>query len=63
MLQSIDKDDSLGGSETEEGDMLRWESCCSSNKISDDEKTDQFDDKELIVRVGDLETADTNVEL
>ena len=61
IVRSIDEDDSLGGSEIEEGDVLDWE-ICSSDKISDDEETKQFDDKQPIVRIGDLQAADTNVE-
>ena len=61
MLRSIDEDDSLGESETDEGDVLNWE-ICSSHKICDNEETEQFDDKQPIVRVGDLQTAGTNVE-
>ena len=30
--------------------------------MSDDEETEQFDDAQPIVHVGDLQTADTNVE-
>ena len=61
LLRSIDEDDSGGQSETEEADVLDWE-ICSSDKISDDEETAQFDDKKPTVRVDDLQTADTNVD-
>ena len=60
-LRSIDEDDSGGESETEQGDVLDWE-LCSSDEISDNEETEQFDDTQPIVHLGDLQTADTNVE-
>ena len=60
MLTSIDKDDSGGESESEEGDVLDWE-LCSSDEMSDDEEKEQFDAVQLIV-VGNLQTADTDVE-
>ena len=44
MLRCIDKDDFLGERKTEKGDMLDWE-ICSSDKISDSEEIEQFDDK------------------
>ena len=62
MLTSIDKDDSGGKSETEEGDVLDCQ-LCSSDEMSDDEKTEQFDDAQPIVHIGDLQTSDTNVEI
>ena len=61
MLTSIDGDDSGGESETEEGDVLDWE-LCSSDAMSNDEETEQFDDVQPIIHVGNLQTADTNVE-
>ena len=61
MLRSTDEDDSGGESETEKGEVLDWE-ICSSDKMSDDEETEQFDDKPPNVRVGDLQTAYTNFE-
>ena len=61
MLRSKDKNDSEGESETEEGDELDWE-LCSLDKMSDNEKTEQFDDLQLIVHVNDLQTAYTNVD-
>ena len=51
MLTSIDKDDSGGKSKTEEGDVLVCQ-LCSSDEMSDDEKTEQFDDAQLIVHIG-----------
>ena len=60
-LRSIDEDDSGGESETEQGDVLDWE-LCSSDEMSDDEETEQFNDTQPIVHLGDLQTADTNVE-
>ena len=62
MLTSIEKDDSGGKSETEEGDVLDCQ-LCSSNEMNDDEKTEQFDDAQPIVHIGDLQTSDTNVEI
>ena len=62
MLTSIDKDDSGGKSETEEGDVLDCQ-LCSSDEMSDDEKVEQFDDAQLIVHIGNLQTSDTNVEI
>ena len=62
MLTSIDKDDSRGKSETEEGDVLDCQ-LCSSNEMSDDEKTEKFDDAQPIVHIDDLQTSDTNVEI
>ena len=62
MLTSIDKDDSIGKSETEEGDVLDCQ-LCFSDEMSDDEKTEQFDDAQPIVHTGDLQTSDTNVEI
>ena len=41
--------------------MLDWE-LCSSDEMSDDEETEQFDDTQPIACVADLQTADTNVE-
>ena len=41
--------------------MLNWE-LCSSDEMSDDEETKQFDDTQPIVHVGDSQTADTSVE-
>ena len=61
MLTSMNDDDSGRKSETEEDEVLDWE-LCSSNKISDDEETEQFNDAQPIVYVGDLQTADSNVE-
>ena len=52
-LKSIDEDDSGGESETEQGDVLVWE-LCSSDGMNDDEETEQFDDTQPIVHVGDL---------
>ena len=62
MLTSIEKDDSGGKSETEEGDVLDCQ-LCSSDEMNDDEKTEQFDDEQPIVHIGDLQTSDTNVEI
>ena len=62
MLTSIDKDDSGGKSETEEGDVLDCQ-LCSSDEMSDDEKTEQFDHAQPIVHMGALQTSDTNVEI
>ena len=50
MLRSIDEDDSGGESETEEGDVLDWE-LCSSDEMSDNEETEQFDDTQPIVHI------------
>ena len=61
MLTSIDKDDSGGESKTEKSDVLDWE-ICSSDEMSDDEETEQFDNTQPIAHVGDLQTASTNVE-
>ena len=61
LLRSIDEDDSGGESKTEEGDMLDWE-LCSSDEMSDDEETEQFDDTQPIVHGDDLQSAYTNVE-
>ena len=61
MLRFIDNDDFKGKSKTEEGDVLYWD-FCSSDKMSDLEETEQFDDTEPIVHLGDLQTADTNFE-
>ena len=60
-LRSIDENDSGGESETEQGDVLDWE-FCSLDEMSDDEETEQFHDTKPIVHLGDLQTADTNVE-
>ena len=38
-------------SETEEGDVLDCQ-LCSSDEMSDDEKTEQFDDAQPIVHIG-----------
>ena len=35
---------------------------CSSDEMSDDKETEQFDDTQPIAHVGDLQTANTNVE-
>ena len=48
MLRSIDEDDSGGESETEDDDVLDWE-LCSSDEMSDNEKTEQFDDIQLLL--------------
>ena len=48
MLTSIDKDDSGEKSETEESDVLDYQ-LCSSDEMSDDEKTEQFDDTPLFI--------------
>ena len=61
MLRSIGEDDFKRKSKTEEGCMLDWE-LCSSDKMSGDEETEQFDDAQPIIHVGDLQTADTNFE-
>ena len=61
MLRSKDKDDSGWESETEEGDVLDWK-LCSLDKISHNEKTEQFEDSQLIVHVNDLQTAYTNAD-
>ena len=53
MLTSIEKDDSGGKSENEEGDVLDCE-LCSSDEMNDNEKTEQFDDAQPIVHIGDL---------
>ena len=60
MLRSMDEDDSVGESETDEGDVLDWE-LCSSDKMSEDEDAEQFNDTQPIVHIDDLQTADTNV--
>ena len=62
MFTSIDKDHSGGKSETEEGDVLDCQ-LCSSDQMSDDEKTEQFHDAQPIVYIGDLQTSDTNVKI
>ena len=62
MLTSIDKDDSGRKNETEEGDVLDCQ-LCSSDEMSDNEKTEQFDDAQPVVHIGDLQTSDTNVEI
>ena len=62
MLTSIDKDDSGGKSETEENDVLDCQ-LFSSDEMSDNEKTEQFDNAQPIVHIGDLQTSDTNVEI
>ena len=62
MLTSIDKDDSGGKRETEEGDALDCQ-LCSSDEMNDDEKTEEFDDVQPIVYIGDLQTSDTNIEI
>ena len=62
MLTSIDKDDSGGKSETEESDVLDCQ-LYSSDEMSDNEKTEQFNDAQPIVDIGDLQTSDTNVEI
>ena len=62
MLTSIDKNDSGGKSETEEGDVLDCQ-LCSSDEMSNDEKTEQFNDTQPIVHIGDLQTSDTNIEI
>ena len=62
MLTSIEKDDSGRKSETEEGNVLDYQ-LCSSDEMNDDEKTEQFDDAQPIVHIGDLQTSDTNVEI
>ena len=51
-LRSIDEDDSGEESETEQGDVLDWE-LCSSDEMSDDEETEQFNDTQPIVHLGD----------
>ena len=62
MLRSIDEGDSRGENKTKKGDVLDWE-LCSSDEVSDDEETEQFDDiPQPIVHIGDLQTADTNIE-
>ena len=58
MLASIAEDDSGGESENEEGDKLDWE-LCSSDEMSDDEETDQFDSTQT---GGDIQTAGINAE-
>ena len=60
MLRSIDEDDSGEESEPEEGSVVDWE-LYSLYKMSDYEKTEQFDDTQPVVHVGDLQTAYTNV--
>ena len=62
MLTSIEKNDSGGKSEIKEGDALDCQ-LCSSDEMNDDEKTEQFDDAQPIVHIGDLQTFDTNVEI
>ena len=62
MLTSIEKDDSGKKSKTEERDVLDCQ-LCSSDEMNDDEKTEQFDDAQPIVHIGDLQTSDTNVEI
>ena len=52
-LKFIDKNYSGGENETEEGDVLDWK-LCSSNEMSDDEETEQFDDTQPIVHEADL---------
>ena len=52
-LRSIDEDDSGGESETEQSDVLDWE-LCSSDEMSVDEETEQFDDTQPIAHLGDL---------
>ena len=61
MLRSKDEVDSGGESETRDGNSLDWE-LCSSHEMSDDEEAKQFDDTLTFVHVGDLQTADTNLE-
>ena len=61
MLRSKDEVDSGGESETREGDSLDWE-LCSSHEMSDNKEAEQFNDTLPFVHVGDLQTADTNVE-
>ena len=61
MLRSIDEDDSGEESEIEKGDVLDWE-LRSSDEMRDDKEAEQFDNTQPIVRVGDLQTAFTNVE-
>ena len=61
MLTSIDEDNIGGESEIEKGVMLDSK-LCSSDETSDDEETEQFDDAQPIVHVGNLQIADTNVE-
>ena len=60
MLRSVDENDFGGERETEEDIVLDWE-LCSSDQMSDDE-AEQFDDTQPIVRIDDLQTADTNLE-
>ena len=62
MLTSIEKDDSGKKSKTEKRDVLDCQ-LCSSDEMNDDEKTEQFDDAQPIVHIGDLQTSDTNVEI
>ena len=47
----IDKNDSGGESETE-GDMLNWK-LCTSDEMRDNEETEQFNNTQPIVHVGD----------
>ena len=61
-LTSIEKDNSGGKSETKEDDVLDCQ-LCSSDEMNDDENTEQFDDAQPIVHIGDLQTSDTNVEI
>ena len=61
MLRSIEEDDFEGKSETKESNVLDSE-LCSSDEMSDDEETEQFDDTQPLVYVGDLQTADTGIE-
>ena len=62
MLTSTDEDDSKGESETEKGNVLDWK-LCSSDEMTDDEETEQFDDAQSTVHIDDSQTADTNVEI
>ena len=50
MLTSIEKNDSGGKSKTKEGDELDCQ-LYSSDKMSNDEKTEQFDDAQSIVHI------------
>ena len=59
MLRSIDKNDFTGRGKIEEGDLLDWK-LCSSDELSDDEETEQFDDTQPIDHAVDLQTTDTN---
>ena len=60
MLRFIDEYDSGRENETERGYRLDWE-LCSSDEMSDVEESEQFDDTQSIVHVGDLQTANINV--